>query len=86
MKRCNCPTAGVTGRWAGLDSAREQYKLEARKMLENGDDSHLPVLGDLPRVQCTRCWVASLLTLVLDPIHLVSFIKRDTKIKLRDIN
>jgi hypothetical protein len=36
-----------------VDSAWVQYKLEARIMLENGDDSHLPVLGDLPRVQCT---------------------------------
>jgi hypothetical protein len=27
---------------AGVDSAWEQYKLEVEKMLENGDDSHLP--------------------------------------------
>jgi hypothetical protein len=25
----------------GVDSAWEQYKLEARKMLKNGDESHL---------------------------------------------
>jgi hypothetical protein len=34
-------TVCVTGRWAGVDSAREQYKLEARKMLEKAADSHL---------------------------------------------
>ena len=28
-------------RWAGVDSAWEQKKLETRKMLENGDESHL---------------------------------------------
>jgi len=28
-------TAGVTRWWAGVDSAWEQEKLEARKMLEN---------------------------------------------------
>ena len=27
-------TAGVTGAGAGVDSVREQYKLEARKMLD----------------------------------------------------
>jgi hypothetical protein len=26
--------------WAGVDSAREQEKLEARKMLENAAESH----------------------------------------------
>ena len=31
-----------TGRWAGVDNAWEQEKLEARKILENGDESHLP--------------------------------------------
>jgi len=35
------PTVCVTGRWAGVDSAWEQEKLEARKMLKNGDESHL---------------------------------------------
>jgi len=30
-----------TGAGAGVDSAWEQRKLEARKMLENGDESHL---------------------------------------------
>jgi hypothetical protein len=31
----------VTGRWAGVDSAWEQYKLETRKLLKNGAESHL---------------------------------------------
>jgi len=33
-------TAGVSGFWAGVDSAWEQEKLEARKMLENAAESH----------------------------------------------
>ncbi len=41
MREPGLPTVCVTGRWAGLDSAWEQYKLEARNMLENGDESHL---------------------------------------------
>jgi hypothetical protein len=36
-----CPTVCVTGRWAGVDNAWEQRKLEARKMLENAAESHL---------------------------------------------
>jgi hypothetical protein len=35
------PTVCVTGSRVGMDEAREQYKLEARKMLENGGESHL---------------------------------------------
>jgi len=35
------PTAGVTRKWAGVDSAWKQKKLEARKMLLNRADSHL---------------------------------------------
>jgi len=31
-----CPS----GQWAGVDSAWEQEKLEARKMLENAAESH----------------------------------------------
>jgi hypothetical protein len=34
-------TVWVTRWWTGVDSAWEQKKLEARKMLENGDESHL---------------------------------------------
>jgi len=30
-----CPTVCITRWWAGVDSAWEQEKLEARKMLEN---------------------------------------------------
>ena len=36
-----CLTVGVTRKWAGWDSAWEQEKLEARKMLENAAESHL---------------------------------------------
>jgi hypothetical protein len=35
------PTACVTGQWAGVESAWQQEKTEARKMLENGDESHV---------------------------------------------
>ena len=35
------PTVCVTGRWAGVNEVWEQEKPEARKMLENGDESHL---------------------------------------------
>jgi len=34
------PTVCVTCVWAGVDSVREQEKLEARKMLENAAESH----------------------------------------------
>jgi len=34
------PTVCVTCVWAGVDSAWEQKKLEARKMLENAAESH----------------------------------------------
>jgi hypothetical protein len=33
-------TVCVSRWWAGRDSLREQKKLEARKMLENGAESH----------------------------------------------
>jgi hypothetical protein len=33
-------TVGVSGWWAGWDSAWEQEKLEARKMPKNGTESH----------------------------------------------
>jgi hypothetical protein len=36
----NCPTVCVSRWWAGRDSLREQKKLEARKMPENGAESH----------------------------------------------
>jgi hypothetical protein len=35
-----CPTVCVSRWWAGWDSAGEQEKLEARKMLENAAESH----------------------------------------------
>jgi hypothetical protein len=34
------PTDGVTCVWVGVDSAWEQEKPEARKMLENAAESH----------------------------------------------
>jgi hypothetical protein len=34
------PTVCVSRWWAGVDSLREQEKPEARKMLENGAESH----------------------------------------------
>jgi len=37
---CNL-TVCVTGRWAGVDKAWEQDKLEARKILKNTAESHL---------------------------------------------
>ena len=45
------PMACVTGAGAGVDSAREQGKLEARKMLENATRREAAV----PGVQCTLC-------------------------------
>jgi hypothetical protein len=36
----NSPTVCVSRWWAGVDSAWEQEKPEARKMLENGAESH----------------------------------------------
>ncbi len=43
------PTAGVSGGGAGWDSAREQEKLEARKMLENAQNPHHPLHALLAR-------------------------------------
>ena len=39
-QQAGCPTVCVTCVWAGVDSAWEQEKLEARKMLENAAESH----------------------------------------------
>ena len=39
--RYGCLTVCITGRWAGVDSAREQKKLETRKTLENSDEIQL---------------------------------------------
>ena len=44
------PTARVTGAGAGVDSAWEQYKLEARKMLENGGESPSSGAGCVGRI------------------------------------
>ena len=40
MNSRGVPTVCVTCVWAGVDSAWEQEKLEARKMLENAAESH----------------------------------------------
>jgi len=40
--KLGAPTVCVTGAGAGVDSVREQEKLEARKMLENAAESHTP--------------------------------------------
>ena len=39
FRLCACPTVCVTGAGAGVDSAWEQEKPEARKMLENAAES-----------------------------------------------
>src|SRR5688572_6657451 len=69
----SCPRStrrvkGKHGRWAGVDSAWEQYKLEARKLLENGAKSSASSRspreaqrrrGALSwRSSRTRCWLA----------------------------
>jgi hypothetical protein len=36
-----CLTVCVTRKWAGVDSVREQRKLEARKLLKKAAESHL---------------------------------------------
>ena len=43
------PTVCVTGAGVGVDSAWEQEKLEARKMLENAAESHTS------GARCVRC-------------------------------
>jgi hypothetical protein len=40
-QRASVLTICVTGDGAGVDKVWEQYKPEARKMLKNGDESHL---------------------------------------------
>jgi len=46
----NCPTVSVTGAGVGVDSAWEQKKLEARKMLAAGAaESHMS------GARCVRC-------------------------------
>jgi hypothetical protein len=48
-----------------VDNAWEQYKLEARKVLENGDESHLSSARGvgLPAVQKWLCDLTNTLTL-----------------------
>jgi len=40
--------------WAGVDSAWEQEKLEARKMLENAAESHTSGARFVGRFYCAR--------------------------------
>jgi hypothetical protein len=49
----DCLTVCVTGAGAGVDSAWEQKKLEARKMLAVGAAR---CEAAVPSVQCTLCW------------------------------
>ena len=55
-----------TGAGAGVDSAWEQYKLEARKMLENAARREAAV----PSVQCTLCWAVFTKAYLLHTRHL----------------
>jgi len=48
-----------------VDSAREQGKLEARKMLENATRREAAV----PGVQCTLCWLAGTQDLLAEKRH-----------------
>ncbi|CAG0947360.1 hypothetical protein ANRL1_04013 [Anaerolineae bacterium] len=45
-----CPTVCVTGTGAGVDKVWEQKKHDARKMLENGDESHTSTARFVGRV------------------------------------
>jgi len=40
--------------WAGVDNAWEQEKLEARKMLENAEESHLSGARFVGQNRCTQ--------------------------------
>jgi hypothetical protein len=48
------PTVCVSRWWAGWDSLREQKKPEARKMLENGAESHQSAARFVGRVLLRR--------------------------------
>ena len=57
--------ARVSRKWAGLDSVREQRKLEARKMLENAAESPASsarCVGQPPRLPKRRLKKIPLLT------------------------
>ena len=49
------PTVCVTCVWAGVDSAWEQEKLEARKMLENAAESHTSGARFVGRIWINEC-------------------------------
>ena len=48
------PTVCVSGRWAGWDSAWEQKKPEARRILVNRADSHTATAPFVGRSCCAR--------------------------------
>ena len=50
------PTVCVTGAGAGVDSVWEQKKLEARKMLKNGGESHLSSARFVGRTGREHTW------------------------------
>ena len=50
-------TVGVTGAGAGVDSAWEQYKLEARKMLLKRAESHLSGARCVRRTHRTQAYL-----------------------------
>jgi hypothetical protein len=60
-----CPTACVTCVWAGVDSAWEQEKLEARKMLENAADSHTSGARCVRRFSYVNLNITAILLLIL---------------------
>ena len=78
-KITGCPTVCVTCVWAGVDSACEQEKLEARKMLENAQTPtsrvhpikmaghHFSRKDTMSCVLRTRCW--AVVAKIYKPIH-----------------
>ena len=60
------PTVCVTGRWAGVGFAWEQYKPEAKKMLKNGREAYYAPTFGVGEGQVGRIgrWVAGMLRCV----------------------
>ena len=67
-------TVCVTCVWAGVDSAWEQEKLEARKMLENAAESHTSGARGVRRF----CFY-SILRLITAPTSLIAWVDSGTK-------
>ena len=53
-QRASRLTVCVSGVWAGEENVREQKKLEARKLLENGDESHTSTARFVRRTHGTQ--------------------------------